>query len=173
MGVRMTACLMVIIGCSGIGFFQARETEKRMLQLKELNALFLLMRSEIRFQHAALEEALDMLARKSRYFKAFFEEIVQRIHKLEGKGFYDIWIKALEKHRRASSLKQEDIEMLDQFGKMFGRLDTEMQISALDWYLTQEKEKENELRALIPKRIVLYRGLGIMAGVFLVVLLEG
>ena len=73
-------------------------------------------------------------------------------------------------HLRQTRLTSGDLEELKSFGAGLGYLDRSMQLSQLEQYEEQLKQKIEELNVGLPVRKKLCRSLGIMGGLFLIVL---
>ncbi len=68
-------------------------------------------------------------------------------------------------------ISRQEYEDLVKLGGMLGYLDVEMQLNILDYYLEQLKQSAKESRETAGSRRRLYRYLGLLSGMFLVLLL--
>ena len=64
-----------------------------------------------------------------------------------------------------------DKENLVRFGENLGYLDREMQLGTIDLYLNQLEEEINEQAIVARERTKLYNVLGIMAGIFITIVM--
>ena len=68
-------------------------------------------------------------------------------------------------------LTKEDKEEFARFGESLGYLDVEMQKNAMKLYLKELEQKIEYLQKEIPQKRKLYQSLGVMGGIFLLILL--
>lgn len=87
------------------------------------------------------------------------------------KSFQQVFQEEVEENLKQSALTAKDKGALMQMGAFLGHLDKDMQLRTMDLYL---QELEQEIKATgesIPGKQKLSRSLGIMGGLFLVLLL--
>ena len=70
-----------------------------------------------------------------------------------------------------TSLSKRDKYQLIQFGENLGYLDKEMQMNTLDLFLAQMEEEIYELSKTVKEKTYLYNSLGIMAGIFISIIM--
>jgi len=90
---------------------------------------------------------------------------------LSGQTFTEIWKTGVEKELVNTSLSKKDRAALISFGENLGYLDKEMQMNTFELYLSQLEEEIAELSAAVKERSYLYNSLGIMAGVFISIIM--
>ena len=77
----------------------------------------------------------------------------------------------MEKYLKDTSFLESDKENLIRFGENLGYLDRELQISTIDLYLNQLQEEIKEQAVVVKERTKLYNLLGIMAGIFITIVM--
>lgn len=170
--LKLAGCAAVLTACTGIGFFAASEVGRREEQLRALYAAFLLIQGDIRYQKSSLPEAfLTAAGRQQGDFSDFFASVAQRLYAHETESFEQVFCEELHKSCRQSALKKKDIALLEQLSGMCGRMDAELSITALDWYLEQSAQVIKELAQENGGKMALCRRMGILVGLFLLVLL--
>lgn len=170
--MKIIGCIMVIGSSSGMGFFFANEMRCRLENLKELRKLISLLRGDIRYASTPLPEAISSITRRHKgIFNQFLNSVSEKLHELSGQTFADVWKDAVNKELLDTSLSKKDKLHLIQFGENLGYLDKEMQMNVIDLYLSQLEEEINENTKTLKEKSYLYNTLGIMAGVFIVIIM--
>jgi len=149
--MKIIGCIMVVGSTSGMGFFFSNEMRCRIGNLKELRKLIGLLRGDIRYANTPLPEAIASITRRHKgSFDIFLNSVSTKLQELSGQTFAEVWKEAVNKELLDTSLSKKDKLHLIQFGENLGYLDKDMQM----------KEKS-----------YLYNSLGIMAGVFIVIVM--
>ena len=79
--------------------------------------------------------------------------------------------KEIKEQLKGTALTKEDKEEFARFGESLGYLDVEMQKNAMKLYLKELEQKIEYLQKEIPQKRKLYQSLGVMGGIFLLILL--
>lgn len=170
--LKIIGCSLIILSSAGMGFFFSNEMRRRVDELRELRKLVLLLRGDIRYGNTPLPEAVSAIARRHQgCFEAFFGKVSAGLNELSGLTFQEIWKDAVEKELVNTSLSKRDKQQLMQFGENLGYLDKEMQMNTLDLFLSQLEEETNELSKTVKEKSYLYNSLGIMAGIFISIIM--
>jgi len=170
--MKIIGCILVIGSSTGIGFFFSSEMKCRIENLKELKKLFGLLRGDIRYANTPLPEAISAIHRRQGgNFEPFFQYVSEKLQELSGLTFSDIWKTATELELANTALTKKDKLNLVHFGENLGYLDKDMQMNTLDLYLSQLEEEITELSKSVKEKSYLYNSLGIMAGVFITIVM--
>jgi len=170
--LKIIGCILVIASSSGIGFFFSNEMRCRINDLKELRKLIALLRGDIRYASTPLPEAISTIARRhTGGFQPFFTSVSIKLHEFSGLTFSGIWKEAVEKELLDTSLAKQDKLHLIQFGDNLGYLDKDMQLNTLDLYITQLEDEIVDLSKTAKEKAYLYNSLGIMAGIFISIIM--
>lgn len=170
--MKVAGCIVVMAACSSFGFFLGGELTRRVRELRELRSIFLLIRGDIRYLKTSLPEAFEnAVIRSPGIFSDFFSELAKQLSRYELESLEAVFREAAGTKLGDTALEPADLQQLYQLGGMLGRMDTQMQLSALDWYLEQSEEAVKTLGATIKERVTLYKSLGILGGIFLIVIL--
>ncbi len=170
--LKIIGCALIILSSAGMGFFFSNEMRCRIDELSELRKLVMLLRGDIRYGNTPLPEAVTALARRHKgSFAAFFTQVSARLNELSGLTFQEIWKEAVEKELVDTSLSKRDKMHLLQFGENLGYLDKDMQMNTLDLFLSQLEEETKELSKSVKEKSYLYNSLGIMAGIFISIIM--
>lgn len=164
---KLLGSLLVILSSAGIGFYFSNEMKCRIEDLKELRKLIVLLRGDIRYGNTPLPEAISAIARRHEgCFAPFFSQVSSKLTELSGLTFLEVWKEAVELELSCTSLNKRDKLHLIQFGENLGYLDKDMQMNTLDLFLSQLEEEIQELTKSVKEKAYLYNSLGIMAGIF-------
>lgn len=170
--MKIIGCVMVIGASSGMGFFFSNEMKYRLENLKELKKMIGLLRGDIRYAKTPLPEAIGSITRRHNgCFNGFFNSVSEKLLELSGQTFSEIWKDAVIKELMDTSLSKKDKLHLTQFGDNLGYLDKEMQMNVIDLFQSQLEDEINEMTKTMKEKAYLYNSLGIMAGVFIVIVM--
>lgn len=170
--LKVIGCLLVISSSTAIGFFFSNEMKYRLDNLRELKKLIVLLRGDIRFANTPLPEAISAIARRNPgIYKTFFHNTASKLQELSGITFTDIWKEAVEIDLKDTSLSKKDKQNLIGFGENLGYLDKDMQLNTLELYISNLDEEITEISQKVKEKSYLYNSLGIMAGIFISILM--
>jgi stage III sporulation protein AB len=112
-----------------------------------------------------------MARRSSGYFEVFLKNVSGKLSELSGATFFEIWREAVEKDLIDTSMAKKDKCQLIQLGENLGYLDKDMQLNTLDLYLSRLDEEIADLTKTAKEKTYLFRSLGIMAGIFISIIM--
>lgn len=167
----MLGVVLVIASSTGIGFSYSFRLGRRLEQLRQLQRMTMFLKGEISYGNAALPEALSSIGRKLEDpVGPFLKQAASRLREYPDKSFRQVFQEEVQKNLKQSALSAKDKEALMQMGAFLGYLDKDMQLGNLELYL---RELDREIQAAaecVPGKQRLYRSLGILGGMFLVLL---
>ena len=170
--MKIIGCILVVASSTGMGFFFSNEMRCRIEDLKELRKLIGLLRGDIRFANTPLPEAISSITRRqSGNFNKFFNYVSTKLRELSGHTFSEIWKEAVLKELSDTSLSKKDKLHIIQFGESLGYLDKDMQMNTIDLFISQLEDEIKELSKTVKEKAYLYKTLGIMAGVFIIIVM--
>lgn len=169
--LRAAGIAGLFFSCAGIGLVKGRALSLRLLALKRIGRMVQLLKNEIDCRRSPLPEAFLSVAEKMEApYSDFAGVMAKRMEAFDGATFESIFRQETEKHLTGSGLVQADLEELQELGNYLGYLDKQMQVETLTLYQEEVKRTAEELRAALPIKKKLYQSLGIMGGVFLMIL---
>ncbi|CUH93281.1 stage III sporulation protein AB [Herbinix luporum] len=169
---KIMGCILIIFSSSLMGFYFSSQLKCRINDMKEFKKLIVLLRGDIRYGNTPLPEAISSIARRHEgNFKDFLTKVSDRLSERLGNTFSEIWTEAVEGELHDTSLSKRDKYQLIQFGENLGYLDKEMQMNTLDLFLAQMEEEIYELSKTVKEKTYLYNSLGIMAGIFISIIM--
>lgn len=169
---KVVGCILVILSSTLMGFYFSNQLKCRIDDLKELRKLIVLLRGDIRYSNTPLPEAVGSIAKRHEgCFKNFFTKVSEKLNEFGGNTFSQVWKEAVDEELLGTYLNKQDKSHLIQFGENLGYLDKEMQMNTLDLFILQVEEEIKELSKTAKEKVYLYNSLGIMAGIFISIIL--
>jgi len=169
--MKILGAILVMTASCGIGFFCAGEVDKRKKELEEQYNLIRLIFGDIRYMRATLPEAVNKaIVRHQGSYSLFLRIIADRLSEAPGISLSDIWNDAVSNGLKQSSLKESDKQTLKNFGESVSLADRENVMMCFEQYISELKEEINGIKRAAGAKVKLYRSLGVLAGVFIVVL---
>ena len=157
---------MIVTACTGMGLSKGKDMEKHLSALEELRKCFLLLRSEVMYTRAPFAEVFEKISKKvAQPYGIWLEHLSRRLRQKGTGTFWELWKTSLETDLRQSSLKAEEIKDLAEVGKNLEYTES------LDLYIEQLEYTIKHTREEYQSKKKLYRSMGIMGGIFLVILL--
>ena len=170
--MKLIGCTLVIASTAGIGFYFSSEMRCRIEDLKELKKLVGLLKGDIRYANTPLPEAIGVLSgRHKGNYSGFLKHVNRKLQELSGQTFSEIWKSAVEKELQTTSLVKKDKLHLIHFGENLGYLDKDMQMNTFELYLSQLEEEIADLSKTAKEKAYLYNSLGVMAGIFITIIM--
>ena len=178
--LRLFGSILILLACTGFGFSKSQDMQKHLEQLEEIKKLFYLLRSELQYTRAPFAEVFEKIGRKSSEpFRKWLLTLSKRLREKTIGSFWEIWIASIdaelsEEHLKTSFfrgnhkgcfLKQDELEELRSVGKNFEYMES------LDLYIEQLEYEIKNVREAYQSKRKLCRSMGIMGGIFLVILL--
>ena len=170
--LKLLGIVLVVFSCTAMGWNQSIAVENRLRQLREIEKLVHLILGEITYRKETLPEVLLHTSRKAASpFDVFLREVAQQASLYQGECFSGIFRKQAEECLKNSNLTANELETFMQLGEYLGWLDIEMQRNTMALYLEQLKQDIGNLSRELPARKKICRSLGVMAGIFLAIIL--
>ena len=159
--------LIIFLGCSYIGRIISGRYKSRVEELKEMKKSFLGLETKMKYTYDVLPEIFIEI---SKGLKHNIGDIFEKAsYFMQEKSAKDSWIEAIDISK--TSMTKEDLEILKAFGKLLGKTDMEGQVGQIEltnqFIDTQIEKAEKEL----VKNEKLYKTLGTVFGLALVILL--
>jgi len=169
--LKIIGCVIVVISSSFLGYVLSRDCSRRPQELREMQSLLYMLENEISYLSNLLSDAFEKIYKSSKYeVGEFFRCTVQ---KLENSSINasQAWEAAVKENIKKTSLNKEDESILISFGKILGSSDMEGQIKNIELTLKQLKLQENKAEQTKTKNESMYRKLGVLGGIAIVIIL--
>lgn len=170
--LKLTGSLMVIAASCFLGFFLSKDCSKRPGELRTLQGLLQMLENEMCFLSNLLADSFDKIIKSSdSIVTVFFEDTINYLKNNESLNASEAWESAVRSNIKRTSLKKEDEEIIVSFGKMLGASDLEGQVKNIRLTLNQLKMQEQKAEESKKKNESMYRSLGILSGLAIVIIL--
>lgn len=170
--LKVIGALMVIICTSCFGIAFSNDYKCRLNELKDIKRIMIMLKAEIKFARLPLGQSfLSIGKRIDSKFTPFLFSVSNRLSCLEGESFHKIWCEEIDNKMADFKLKSLDIQQLKRLGESFGYLDNEMQLRSIEIYMEEVEHEIAKMTEQMEANIRVFRCLGIMAGLFVVIML--
>lgn len=170
--LKLIGGLVVIVSSSFLGFALSRDCARRPQQLRELQALLQMFENQIVFLSDVLTDAFERVFRSSKSeVGVFFRAAAEKLSSGGEINAREAWEAAVRENLRKTSLLAEDQEVILSFGTLLGSSDLEGQVKNIRLTVNQLKLQEQKAEERRVKYEGMYRSLGILGGLAVVILL--
>jgi len=170
--IKLIGACMALAACGGMGLTWARNYQNRPRQLSALQQSLQLLETEIIYGATPLPEAMELVAaRSNRESAGLFQLTAAEFRKMDGVTAGEAWDKAVKMFYPDSALSDTDLQVLKRFGVTLGASDKEDQAKHLQLTMNQLKMAAAEAETDARKHSTVYRYLGFLGGLFLVLII--
>lgn len=163
--------LLVMVSCMGLGMQTAQQLKERRKVLEVLKRMISQLKGEILYRNLPLPAAfLQAGERNSGPAAGLFLAVAKRMEEAVGESFGEVWKAETEAFFQNGLLAEGEKEGLRAFGACLGYLDRDMQERTMDFYLDELAQAVEALKKAEPEKCRLFRGLGVLGGLFLTVI---
>ena len=172
MYLKMTGCLCVILAGAGYGYSRGLEYKRHAEELAYLNRLIREMQGEISYTKASLTEVCRRVGGRAREpYGSWLCSVAEIMERRGSRSLARLWDEQVEEWLEETHLNKEEKEELKDLGERMGYLDIRMQEETFAWYAKRLEERQNKAAREMEEKRHLCCSLGVMAGLFLVILL--
>lgn len=158
--------IFIIVASCGIGISLSNELQSHLDALEEMKKIFCLLKSELEYTRAPFAEVFEKIKKKAKEpYTTWLEALAVRLREKGTGSFWEIWCETISEKLVTNQLKEEDKEELKNAGKSLEY------IESIELYIEQLEYKIKHIREAYQSKKKLCRSMGIMGGIFLVILL--
>ena len=171
MFLKIVGSITVLLSSGFLGYILARDCGRRPQQLRSLQNLLQMFENQITYLSDVLAETFERISRSGGEACVFFGTAAELLRSGDAANASEAWEKAVKKCIGRTALNREDEQILLSFGRSLGNTDLEGQVRNIRLALGQiavQVEKAEESRE---KNETMYRGLGFLGGMALVIIL--
>lgn len=161
---------MVLLGCTGIGWFVASRYQTRIHLLEEVEQAIQFIYGEVEYSASDMVEIMHRLAGRSHSCKEFWSAMECNLQNHDGRLFYSHWIENMGKIQGVSCLGDEDVLILKGVGKNLGNMDRETQLHTIQLFQKRLQEVILQAKGEYREKRKISSIVGVTAGIFLSVL---
>lgn len=163
---KVIGSIIVIVVCTVMGAEKSREFQQHLNALEEIKKIFILLRSEMHYTKAPFSELFLKISKKvGGVYQKWLSQLSINLKKHEKGTLQEIWRESVHKYLKESQLTKEELNELSRIGNSLGYLET------IDLYLEQLEISIQGTREELKNKKKLYQSMGIMCGIFLVIVL--
>ncbi len=169
--IKLTGAVLVLLSSTAIGALLALRVREQEYWLRDMKLSLFLLSGELDYQRLTLPEA--MLRTGTRHdgrMKAFYLAAAQELSEKSGGILAETWKNYGEEVLKTAPIKQEQKQEFCEMGLYFSAADSTVRKNAVEFYLMRLDEEMQRMRANGNKQVYLYRMLGMLGGVFLLIL---
>lgn len=164
--LKFVGNILILVACSGIGFSKSLDMKNHLNELEELQKIFCLLKSELQYTRATFAELFEKISDKIRSpYKEWMRQLCACIKERNNTSFWEMWCTSIDESLKDSRLKEEEIRELKNVGKNLEYVEN------IDLFIEQMDYRMKQTREEYRTKTKLCQSMGIMGGIFLVVLL--
>ncbi len=168
--IRLLLCAVIILGCSYMGVFLSRAFTKREKQLSELQVALAQLEFDVDFRCVPLEESLLNMGKAcGDGLKKVFFFLSEEISRNRCVDMHRLWHRALKRFHEDLFFLDGDRDIILDFARNLGFGDREAEKNNIKMAAAKLKLAEDEARETAKRNVKMYRGLGILSGIFIVI----
>lgn len=167
--VRFAGSVCIAMGVGLACFRRAGRVRKQFEEMLYFKKMILLLRGEIEYTQAQVGEIFLRLSMHARDpYAEWFETLAEQLELHQGESFFEKWEENLVVPLEQVIGKGRELDRLRELGENLGYLNKEMQIHAINYFLEQFEESMEERREKVRYQEKMYRSLGVLGGIFIV-----
>ncbi len=169
--LKLAGICLILLSGAGLGFGQSYVLGCREKNLEQILRMTMLLRGEIRFGSSSLREAFRSVShRMEEPFASFLRKLSLEMEEGKGASLGVLFRACAEETLSRTALSREERENFCALGDSLGYLDLEMQLRQLELYEKNLELALRDLRLEMPSKRKIYRSLGVLGAVLLVIL---
>lgn len=170
--LKILGSLMIIGASSLLGYIFAKDCAIRPNELRTLQGLLQMFETEISYMSNVLTEAFHNISNtNSSKASVFFSSTVKNLMNDSSATAGQAWEKSVNDNIKLTSLNGEDKSILLSFGKMLGNSDLEGQLKNIRLTISQLKLQEQKAEENRKKNESMFKSLGVLGGIAIVIVL--
>ncbi len=168
--MRIIGGMIFLIGTIGLGLYKVADYENAIAIRKQICEMLRYLIAQIQVENASIPESICKVSvRVSGMFGKLLQNIQKRNNENDGKPLFIIWQEEMQPV--TDYMKKEDADLVIGLFDQTGFYDTKTQLKKLQMSLDTFVEEIRELETQREKRCRLYQSMGLMVGIFVIILL--
>lgn len=172
MYIRIIGIIVLIIATSAMGYRLSRDYISRIMELEKIRTMLMYLKGEINYSNNSVGEALEDVSFKlDGVIGRFLENVVIALRE-NRIPLGELWNNMVDENlKNVSNLKEQDLIELKDFGRNLGTSDRQTQSDNINRYENILDITISELKDCKIEKCKLYQTFGIMAGIFIGIIL--
>ncbi len=156
-----------------MGFYKCFCMQARVRRLKAFKDTFIMIKGHIGFAGMSMPEIFETISQvtESEHIREFYSYASIQLRKKEDVDFYHVWKNAVTKYIKGVYLTDKDCVVIEKIGHMPMYLDADNQIKVIDMTVFEIDRLIENVQGDIKQKGKVYKCLGVMAGIFIVIVL--
>ncbi len=153
-------------GCIAFGFQKSYELQLHAKELEELKQIFIMLKNEMQYARTSLDEMFLHASRKADgVYRLWLHRLSEDLRERRKGTFQEIWMQSLHALENDLHLTEQEAEELRQIGNHISDTDSlAMYLGQLDLSIKQARKEASDKKKM-------YQSMGILGGIFLVIIL--
>lgn len=169
---RLAGSILIIASAAGIGWLYGTELKNYLQKMRYIRYVAGLIKGELEYTGAPLAEIFRETGRwVKKPFSTWLVRMASEIDEREESAFARIWNRGIDRDLRELNLKSEHSILLKELGTFLGQIDQETAGKSMQLYLNRLDLEIEKLREGLAAKRKIGNCLGVMGGIFLVVVL--
>ena len=169
--IKLIGAILVLISAYAIGSLLALQVKEQEKWLKDIKTALFLLTGELEYRQVPLPDALSIIGKRhGGKMASFFQTLSEELAKKEGFSLQELWKKEAVTALKDAPLSKGQKEEFSDLGLYFMETDKETRRNSLEFYLKRLEEDVVNLRETGKDKAYLCRTLGMLGGIFLLIL---
>lgn len=170
--IKLLGSIIVLLSSGFLGYILSTDCKRRPQQLRELQSLLQMFENRISYLSEIVTEAFERINKSSKSeVGIFFASASEKLKSDRCMDACSAWEAAVRENIKKTALNKEDEEILISFGKILGSSDLDGQIKNIRLSVNQLNLQEDKAEQSRNKNEGMYRSLGILGGLAVVIVL--
>ena len=170
--LRFIGGVLVITATTGAGILYSMELHEYLEKLLYIRHIIYMIKGEMEYSSAPLSEVFGRISVRVREpYRQWLMAMEKQVEEREEDAFLKIWMRSVDKYLKDLHLKSEHSIQLKELGTYLGQTDGASESRNLQLYLGRLELEIEKVREGMAAKKRIGNCLGVMGGVFLVVLL--
>ncbi len=169
---RFIGGVLILTATAGAGYVYGMELKNYLETMRYLRYVISLIKGEIAYSGAPLQEIFSGVAKRIRQpYRSWLEETARELENREESAFARTWNKCVDRYLKPLHLKYDHLILLKEPGTFLANLERDTLDRTLQMYLNRMDLEIEKLREGLAGKIRVGGCLGVMSGIFLIVIL--
>ena len=170
--LKIAGCFLVIYASFMIGHAVGQYHGRMVRELEEILLFIRIIRGQIAYAGTELPELMaDSADRLNGTVKIWVSDMASQLENTGDRSFFDRWDRSMVILRDLSALKSDMLDDVDRLGRILGDMDVEAQLSRMELVENILKDRYEREKSRDSGICRLSNSLGILGGVFVVIML--
>ena len=170
--LRFIGGILIITATTGAGILYGMELQEYLEKLLYIRHIIYMIKGELEYSQAPLSEAFGRISVRVREpYRRWLSAMEKQVENREEDAFLKIWMRSVDKYLKELHLKSEHSIQLKELGTYLRQTDGASESRNLQLYLGRLELEIEKVREGMASKKRIGNCLGVMGGIFLVVLL--